>query len=135
MAAERQRIATDEEMAEDAIATATEATEHTKVVVESGGREYVLEFSRETVKRMEAQGFDVDSIASAPMTTIEALVVGAFEMHHQSMSRAARLQVWSDLGGKSGEDGLVAVLARLYMVPVNSLVADPTEATATWRLA
>jgi len=133
--AEKKRVATEEEMAEDAIATANEQVEHTKVVVDCDGEEYVLEYSRETVKRMEAQGFDVGNVDTMPMTTIEALVVGAFEMHHPSMSKAARLRVWRSLGGKTGEDGLVPALIRLYMVPVNSLVADPTTPTATWRLA
>lgn len=133
--ADEKRVATEEEMAEDAIATANERTEFTKVVVECDGEEYVLEFSRETVKRMEAQGFDVDRIESAPMTTLEALVTGAFEMHHPSMSKAARLRVWNAVGGKSGEGGLVPALVMLYMAPVNSLVADPTTPTATWRLA
>lgn len=62
MAEGKLRVATDEEMAEDAIATATEATEHTKAVVVAGGREYVLTFTREVVRRMEAQGVDISVI-------------------------------------------------------------------------
>ena len=132
MAEGKLRVATDEEMAEDAIATATEATEYTKAVVVAGGREYVLTFTREVVRRMEAQGFDVSRVDAMPATTIEDLIVGAFEAKHPSMSRAARMQVWEGLPRKRE---LFDALVQLYMAPVNSLVADPTEATGTWSLA
>lgn len=131
--AEAKRTATEQEMADDAIATANDRTEFTRVVVQWDGSEYVLEFNRTTVKRMEANGFDVSKLDAAPVTVAEELVVGAFEMHHPSMSRAARLMVWDALGGKVGDDGLFAALVQLYSVPVNSLMADPTTPTATWR--
>lgn len=134
MAESKPRVATDEEMAEDAIATATEATEFTKAVVTVDGRDYELTFTRAQVKRMERDGFNPASIDSTPATSIEALVVGAFEAKHPSMTRQQRLDVWAALGNKEGEDGLLAALVQLYMAPVNSLIADPTEATGTWKL-
>lgn len=132
MAESKLRVATDEEMAEDAIATATEETARTKAVLSVDGREYVLTFTREVVRRMEAQGFDVSHVEAMPVTTIEDLIVGSFEARQPSMSRAARLQVWDSLEDKRD---LFDALVQLYMVPVNSLVADPTEATGTWSLA
>ena len=134
------RIATDEEMAEDAIATANDRTEYTKIEVEVGGQGYTLEFNRTVVKRMERNGFAIDNLRTMPTTTVEQLVVGAFEMHHPSMSTAARLAVFDQLGGRdddeeTGADGLLSALAHIYMVPVNSLMADPTAPTGTWKLA
>ncbi len=137
--AEGNRVATDEEMAEDAIATATEATEFTKIAVDLDGRRYELEFNRTTVKRMEREGFSIDGIRTMPVTMVEKLVIGAFEMHHPSMTTAQRLAVWAALGGhdddeSTGEQGLVTALMQLYMAPVNALIADPTTPTGTWRL-
>ena len=138
--AEGKRTATDEEMAEDAIATANERTEFTKIVVELDGKAYTLEFNRNVVKRMEREGFSIDGVRTMPATMIEKLVIGAFEMHHPSMSTAARLAVFDQLGGRdddeeTGADGLLSALTRIYMVPVNSLMADPTAPTGTWKLA
>lgn len=131
MAESKLREATDEEMAEDAIATATEATEHTKAIVELDGREYTLTFTRTTVKKMERDGFNVASIDMMPATAIEALVVGAFEAKHPSMTAKQRLDVWQTMPHK---DELMPALVELYMAPINSLVADPTEATGSWKL-
>lgn len=132
--ADKERIATEEELAEDSIAVATDMVAFTRIDVDCDGERYTLEFNRSTVKRMEREGFDIDRIESAPVSTIESLVDGAFEMHHPSMPHAARMRVWDSLGGKGGEGGLVRALITLYMAPVNSLVADPTTSTATWKL-
>ena len=135
MAKEELRIATEDEMAEDAIATATEATEFTKICVDAGGKKYVLEYSRAVVKAMEAGGFSVESAESMPVTMTETLVLGAFEMHHPAMTDEERLAVWAELPKESGGQSLLQALVRLYMAPINSLMADPTTTTATWTLA
>lgn len=131
MAESKLRVATDEEMVEDAIATATEATEHSAVEVELGGKAYTLTFTRTVVKRMERDGFLPASIDAMPATATEALIVGAFEAKHPSMTAKQRLDVWEALGHK---EELLTALMQLYMAPINALIADPTEATGSWRL-
>ena len=106
MAESKLRVATDEEMVEDAIA-------------------------RAVVKRMEREGFVPASIDAMPATAMEALIKGAFEAKHPSMTAEQRLGVWMALGRK---DELINALMELYMAPINALIADPTEATGDWRL-
>ncbi len=131
MAESKLRVATDEEMVEDAIAAATEATEHSAVEVELDGKAYTLTFTRTVVKRMEREGFVPASIDAMPATAMEALIKGAFEAKHPSMTAEQRLSVWMALGRK---DELINALMELYMAPINALIADPTEATGDWRL-
>ena len=131
MAESKLRVATDEEMVEDAIAAATEATEHSAVEVELDGKAYMLTFTRTVVKRMEREGFVPASIDAMPATAMEALIKGAFEAKHPSMTAEQRLGVWMALGRK---DELINALMELYMAPINALIADPTEATGDWRL-
>lgn len=131
MAESKLRVATDEEMVEDAIAAATEATEHSAVEVELDGKAYTLTFTRAVVKRMEREGFVPASIDAMPATAMEALIKGAFEAKHPSMTAEQRLGVWMALGRK---DELINALMELYMAPINALIADPTEATGDWRL-
>lgn len=131
MAESKLRVATDEEMVEDAIATATEATKHSAVEVELDGKSYTLTFTRAVVKRMEREGFVPASIDAMPATAMEALIKGAFEAKHPSMTAEQRLGVWMALGRK---DELINALMELYMAPINALIADPTEATGDWRL-
>ena len=131
MAESKLRVATDEEMVEDAIETATEATEHSAVEVELDGKAYTLTFTRTVVKRMEREGFVPASIDAMPATAMEALIKGAFEARHPSMTAEQRLGVWMALGRK---DELINALMELYMAPINALIADPTEATGDWRL-
>ena len=44
-----------------------------KITIPYNGKTYTLEFTREVVKRMEAQGFRITEIDNMPMTMITAL--------------------------------------------------------------
>ena len=49
-----------------------------KIVLTHEKKEYVLEYSRQSVKQMEGQGFVLGEITNKPMTMIPMLFSGAF---------------------------------------------------------
>ena len=46
-------------------------------------RDYVLEYTKRTIKRMEEDGFDYGEVEKKPMTMIPLLVKGAFLAHQR----------------------------------------------------
>jgi hypothetical protein len=50
---------------------------------EYNGKAYCLEYTPETIKRMEANGFNINEIGEKPATRLEQLWAGAFLAHHR----------------------------------------------------
>ena len=105
----------------------------TKVIIkDEQGNKYTLEFNARVVKRMQRNGFKVDS--DYPNVMIEELLTGAFQMHHKGMMPEKIMEVWQ---AQSRKDELLGILIKLYMRPLEDLMAEPDEETEnadpTWE--
>ena len=49
-----------------------------QIKFEYKGKDYCLEYTRETVKQMERDGFKTENLLSKPMLTLPLLFAGAF---------------------------------------------------------
>ena len=88
--------------------------------------EYTLEFSRATVKQIEAQGFRLGELFDMPATMIPLLVRGAFMKHHPKMSqKVIEDDIFANIGDKQG---FLNALIGLYNETVNTLFDEPDEA-------
>lgn len=84
------------------------------------GRDYTLEFNRESVRFAEARGFDINDLGKFPMTKLPELFFYAFRMHHMNVSRAETDRIlFDDLGGLP--DGMAERLGELYGAPFQAL--------------
>lgn len=54
-----------------------------KIEIEYNGKTYCLEYTPETIKRLEANGFKINEIGDMPATRLEQLWAGAFLAHHR----------------------------------------------------
>ncbi|MCM1545286.1 MAG: DUF5055 domain-containing protein, partial [Ruminococcus sp.] len=80
----------------------------------SDGKEYLLEFTRKSVKTMERQGFRIDEIDSKPMTVLPALFAGAFLAHHKFVKPAVSDEISVvRSGGVIGPGGVQTALQTL----------------------
>lgn len=97
-----------------------------KIKFEYDGKHYTLEYSRETVKQMESQGFKINEIDSKPQTMITMLFAGAFLMHHRSVftNRTLLDEIFSKF---TNRDSLLETLAEMYQESVRSLLDEPEE--------
>ena len=57
-----------------------------KIALTYENKEYVLEYSRQSVRTMEAQGFVLNELETKPVTMIPMLYQGAFIKHHKGLS-------------------------------------------------
>lgn len=95
------------------------------------GAEYTLEFTRRSVERMEARGFELDDIRRKPVTALPALFSGAFGAHHPFIKQEKINAIYEKLSGKSE---LFAKLGEMYADTLESLMDEPesSEGNVTW---
>lgn len=87
------------------------------------GREYTLEFNRETVRFAEQRGFDINDLNKYPMTKLPELFYYSFRMHHMNVSRAETDRIlFDELHGLP--NGVAERLGELYGAPFAALSND-----------
>ena len=89
---------------------------------EHKGKEYCLEYTRETVKQMEREGFRSDDLLSKPMLTLPKLFSGAFKAHHKFDVKQKVIDEMFDLF--TNKRALVEKLAEMYSEPMETLMDD-----------
>ena len=96
------------------------------------GNTYRLEFNARVVKNMERKGFKIDT--DYPLTMIDDLFLGAFQMHHKGIMPEKAKAIWKC---QSKKDELLAALIKIYMKPLEDLMSDEAEddenADPTWE--
>ena len=103
-----------------------------KIAITYDKKEYVLEYSRQSVKTMESQGFVLDELTSKPMTMIPMLFNGAFIKNHKGMKRKDMDEIYDELGDKTG---LMEALMGMYAETLSTLTDDKAEqGNATWAM-
>ena len=104
-----------------------------KIKIEYGKAEYTLEYNRQSVKTMEAQGFVLDELTSKPMTMIPMLFAGAFIKNHSGTDGVKRKVIDEIFDNLADKNGLMEVLMELYAETLASLTdSNDGEGHATW---
>lgn len=88
------------------------------------GKEYTLEYTRNSVATMERQGFNLNEIENKPMTTLPKLFAGAFLAHHPGIKQEKIINIFDHITNKAE---LTIKLAEMYNDPIATLVDDPEE--------
>ena len=102
-----------------------------KIVLTYEKKEYVLEYSRQSVKQMEGQGFVLDEIASKPMTMIPMLFSGAFIKNCRGTKRAVIDAIYEGIADKTA---LMEALMEMYAETLSTLTDNNDEGNVTWTL-
>ena len=99
---------------------ATEKDFSKVVISDKEGTKYTLEFNARVIKNMERRGFQLNT--DYPYTMIDDLFLGAFQMHHKGMTPEKAKAIWAQ---QTKKDDLLGVLTKLYMKPLEELMAEP----------
>ena len=91
-----------------------------KLNFEYKDKEYTLEYTRESVKQMEREGFVAGDILSKPMLTLPKLFAGAFKAHHKYDTKQKQIDEMFELF--SNKQALVEKLAEMYAEPMTTLM-------------
>lgn len=96
------------------------------------GKEYTLEFTRETVRQMERRGFKLSEVAETPMTVVPELFAGAFRANHPRLDRGLIDEILDSLPDVRE---LIGVLCEMYNEPLETLLngaAEEDGGKASW---
>lgn len=99
----------------------------TKINISYQDKDYTLEYSRQSVRQLEAQGFVLDQVSDKPMTMIPLLVYGAFFKNHRGLDRKKIDEIYDNLINKMGEGeetGFIQALLEMYGETLTTLTAD-----------
>lgn len=111
----------------------------TIITVTYDKKSYDLEYSRNSVKSMEQQGFVLDQIGDKPMTMVPLLVYGAFMKNHKGIKRSLVDEIYEHIADKigDGENGFIQTLLEMYADTVNTLTENNSVDegnVATWKV-
>ena len=95
---------------------------------EHNGKEYTLEYTRESVKQMEREGFVAGDIVNKPMLTLPKLFAGAFKAHHKYDTKQKQIDEIFELF--KNKQALIEKLAEMYAEPMETLMDDVDEGNA-----
>ena len=87
-------------------------------------KHYVLEYTRESVKRMEAAGFKPGESGSTPLMELDMLWAGAFYKNHRNTSSRVIENILDEMKNK---DKLLETLRRMVADTYNSLIDTDEE--------
>ena len=90
-------------------------------------KSYCLEYTRETVKQMEASGFKIGDIGDMPATRIEQLWAGAFLAHERMVSNTVIEKMYKEMKNK---EKLLQKLTEMYNATLSYLMDD--EGNVEW---
>lgn len=91
------------------------------------GNKYCLEYSKNTIMRMEKAGFNLDEIDNQPVLMTTLLVQGAFAKNHPSAKTETIDKIYNSLKNK---EMFLTKLAEMYNEQADELVA---EGNAEWE--
>lgn len=94
------------------------------ITLEVEGTKYVLEFTRDSAKTIEKQGFTPAGLSDTPNFTVPILVHGAFLAHHRLTSSSMIDKIYASIHKK---DEFVIKLAEMYSDATNTLFDEPDE--------
>lgn len=87
-------------------------------------KEYTLEFTRQSVKTMEAQGFVLDDISTKPANMLPMLFAGAFIRNHKGIKRSLVDEMYDQIADKSE---FLPALIEMYAETLSSLTDDKED--------
>lgn len=106
---------------------------NTKIELTYQGVNYTLEYTRETVSILEANGFKSDELLTKPMTNIDLAFQIAFVKNHPHTQIATIKEIYNHCPNKNE---LIVTLKKMIDETYEALLADPeedAEGNALWK--
>ena len=109
--------------------------ENTKIILKSKeGKEYILEYNRQSVQQIEKMGFSIEEISKKPMTMFPLMFRGAFIKNHKYIKDSEITEIYDKISKKSVlHDRLMDRISECYISLSDKEDAD-NEGNADWEI-
>lgn len=103
-----------------------------KIKLSYEGKEYTLEYTRNTALALEQRGFVLSDVRNKPVSSLVTLFNGAFVANHRRLEGSVVEKIFDSLKDK---EKLLAALVGMYDETVSSLMdSTDDEGNATWEM-
>lgn len=102
-----------------------------QILFTHNGTDYTLEFTRASIQKLEARGFDISEVKKKPMTYLPLIFAGAFVAHHPFVKKEVVDDIFNQMKDK---ETLFDKLATMYNDPLEAMMESEgnLEWKATW---
>lgn len=110
-------------------------TERTQICFEWDGKPITLEYTADSLRKMEARGFDISTMDKKLLTIGETLFSGAFIANHDDIKESKRRELYKEISEASeGEDatGIEEALAGMFQEALEELTSH--RGNLKWRM-
>lgn len=97
---------------------------NTKIRFTKNDKEYLLEYSRESVQAMERMGFDINELSSKPMTMLPLAFRGLFYKNHKYIKEKEVEEIYSQFKDRNK---LIEAISTMLAETYNSLQENVDE--------
>lgn len=105
----------------------------TKVEFTYDNTDYTLEFTADSLRKMEREGFNFRTAEDRLVTVNEDIFCGAFIEHHNNVPKAKRLEIYKQLEEMSdGENNIDDVIGQMMSEAVDELRTH--TGNVSWRV-
>jgi hypothetical protein len=108
-------------------------TEKTKIEFDWNGKHIVLEYTADSLRKMEKRGFDVSEADKRLLSLGEDLFCGAFIENHDDIKEKERRELYKEISA-SDEDGneIDAALAEMFSEAIEEIQSH--RGNVKWRM-
>lgn len=106
---------------------ATEKINPIRITDKDTGVEYELDFSRDSVRFVEAQGYKVDETFDFPATNIPKLFWYAFRKNHKGLAKSQTDALLEKMGGLTQKVAERLILLYNQAVMANNVIQDDED--------
>lgn len=96
-----------------------------KITFTHEGKNYILEFTKNSVKEMEMRGFIASEVIEKPLTVLPSMFAGAFIANHRFTKRKVIDEIFSKIDDKAE---LINSLAEMYSLVIDEFVDELEKA-------
>lgn len=99
------------------------------------GKDYTLEYNRNSIKQIEAEGFSINSFADKPAIMLPLAFKGAFLSKHRYLRQEIIDEIYDNLSNKQN---MITVLSQMigdcYSSLMGNIENNDDEGNAQWEI-
>jgi hypothetical protein len=105
----------------------------TAIEFEYKNEDYKLEFSIDSLKRVEKSGFSFNNIEDHALTAVEDLFYASFNKNHSNTSSRVRKEIYQEFSSQN-EDENVALGETLFEMVSETIEAMKPKGNVKWKV-